>query len=65
MLPNVVDIACCFGILQGTENPVLLVSFNFFPETNEYFYYKTGDVASVTSVPFPPLVTLLPDRGQF
>jgi len=32
MLPNEFDIACCFGLLQGTENAVLLASFNFSPE---------------------------------
>lgn len=60
ILPNEFDIAHCFGIVQGTENPLLLASFNFSPETNEYFYYKTSNVASVMLVPFP-LVSLLPD----
>lgn len=61
MLSNEFDIARCFGILQGTENPVLLASFNFSLETKEYFYCKTSNVASVMSVPFPLLVSLLPD----
>lgn len=61
MLLNKFDIACCFEILQGTENPVLLASLDFSPETNEYFYYKTSNIVSVMLVPFPPLVSLLPD----
>lgn len=59
MLWNECDVVGCFGILQGTENPVSLASFSFSPENNGCFYYRISDVASVVSVPFPSLISLL------
>lgn len=62
MLSNECDVVGCFGILQGTENPVSLASFSFSPENDGCFYYRISDVASVVSVPFPSLISLLLDK---
>lgn len=62
MLGNEFDIVGCFGILQGTGNPASLASFSLPPENNGCFYYRISDVASVVSVSFPSLVSLLLDK---
>lgn len=62
MVRNECDIVGCFGILQGTENPISLAIFSFSPENNGCFYYRISDVASVVLVPFPSLVSLLLDE---
>lgn len=65
MLPDEFDIAHCFGVLQGIENPHLLGSFSFSPEADEYFHYKTSNVVG----PFPSSYHLAAlkweDGGQF
>lgn len=57
-----VTLLAALGFSRGEKNPVSLASFSFSPESNGCFYYRISDVASVVSVPFPFLISLLLDK---